>query len=149
MHIIELLILIIAFSVVLGLLIFLYVYKPAQKRKAAMRLQAEAIKSTPQRSEIPTFDTLLLKIKNRYSDEATLREAAELMLRYYGTIEPKHGVVPNKDFRRYGEAIYAISAHPNTTKELVVMFDRELSRRNPSYAREIEEMLNRGLSARV
>lgn len=149
MHIIELLILIMAFSVVLGLLIFLYIYKPAQKRKAAMAVQVQTVKSAPQRGEIPTFDALLLKIKNRYSDEATLREAAELVLRHYGTIEPKHGVVPNKDFRRYAEAIYAISVHPNTTKELVVMFDRELSRRNPSYAREIEEMLNRGLSARV
>ncbi len=149
MSIIELLILIMAFSVVLGLLIFLYVYRPAQRRKAAAVMQAKNPKRVLHSREIPTFDTLLLQIKNRRSEEMELREAAELIIRHYGTIEPKHGVVPNKDFKRYGEAIYAISAHPNTSKEVVVMFDRELSRRNPSYAREIEEMLNRGLSARV
>ncbi len=150
MQVIQLLILIIAFSLILGFLIFLYVYRPAQKRKAAAIAAAQKKEpDEPGMVGIPSFEQLVSQIKRTASNEVQLRDAAEKILKYYGTIKPKHGVVPDKDFRRYAEVIFAICSHPNTTKELVLMFDRELVNRNPEYAREIDEMLNRGLSARV
>ncbi len=152
MQVIQLLILIIAFSLILGFLVFLYVYRPAQKRKAAAAAAAAVKKEAngePVIAGIPNFDHLVAKIKKTSSEEGDLRDAAEKILKYYGTIKPKRGVVPDKDFRRYAEVIFAICSHPNTTKEVVLMFDRGLVERNPEYAREIDEMLNRGLSARV
>ena len=144
MDIINLVILISAFALVLGILIFFYVYRPSQKKKLHVKKKAEV----KEKAEVPSFKKLYDIIKKNSSSIAEIHSAAELILKHYGVIKAKHGVAPNKDFKRYAEVIFAISRHPNTNKELVLMFDKELSKRNPSYQREIDEMLNRGLSAR-
>ncbi len=144
MEILNLIILIATLLTVLGFLVFLYVYKSSKKKK----LPAKQVKSE-KKVEVPSFKKLSDSIKNNASLDTDLRKSIELILKYYGVIKPKHGLSPNKDFKRYAEVIFAITTHHNTNKELVLMFDRELTRKNPSYKREIEEMLNRGLSARA
>jgi hypothetical protein len=144
MDIVNLILLISAFAFVLGILIFIYVYKPSKKKKLHVKKELK----TEKKVETPSFKKLHDIIKKNSSSTSELRSAAELILKYYGVIKAKHGVAPDKDFKRYAEVIFAISRHPNTNKELVLMFDKELSKRNPSYQREIDEMLNRGLSAR-
>jgi hypothetical protein len=144
MNIVNLIILIVALIAVLGILIFLYIYKPSKKRALHVKEEKQKLKEKP----VPSFKKLLDIIKNNATTDKELLSAAELILKHYGTIKAKHGVAPDKDFKRYAEAIFAISRHPNTNKDIVIMFDRELSKRNPSYQREIDEMFNRGLSAR-
>jgi len=143
MEVINLIILIVALAIILGILIFLYVYRPSKKK--ALHVKRE---QRDQEVSIPTFSKLVEVLKKNTSSIEELQKSAELILKHYGTIKPKHGISPDKDFKRYAEVIFAISKHPNTNKELVLMFDRELSKRNPGYQREIDEMLNRGLSAR-
>lgn len=143
MEILNLVILIVALALVLGILIFFYVYKPSKKKALHVKAKEATVKT-----ETPSFPKLVSIIKKNQSSTSELREAAELILKHYGTIKAKHGISPDKDFKHYAEVIFAISRHPNTNKELVIMFDKELSKRNPSYQREIDEMLNRGLSAR-
>ena len=144
MDIITLVILISAFALILGILIFFYVYKPSQKKSLHVKKEVEVEK----KAQVPSFKKLQDIIKKSTSSTSELRSAIELILKHYAQIKAKHGVAPDKDFKRYAEVIFAISRHPNTNKELVLMFDKELSKRNPSYTREIDEMLNRGLSAR-
>jgi hypothetical protein len=143
MEIIKLVILIIALAVILGMLIFLYVYKPSKQKAMHKKTQ-----ESKQQQHVPSFSKLVDILKKNTSSISELQNAAELILKHYGTIKPKHGITPDKDFKRYAEVIYVISRHPNTSKELVIMFDREIRKRNPTYQREIDEMLNRGLSAR-
>ena len=145
MNIYNLTILIVAMVMILGILIFLYVYRPSQKK--ALHVKSEKAQES-ESSQIPSFKKLLDIVKNNTTSDVELRNAAELIIKHYGTIKPKHGVAPDKDFKRYAEVIFAIARHPNTDKDIVLMFDRELTKRNPSYTREIDEMLNRGLSAR-
>ena len=143
MEIDNILLLIIIFAILLAVLVIFYGFKPSKKKpKAAQK------SSVKPKVQVPTFAELLKQVKTKSTSSAQLAEAAELILKYYGTIKDKHGVMPDSDFQRYGEVIFAICSHPNTTKEIVVSFDRELRKRNPQYDREIEEMLNRGLSAR-
>ena len=146
MQIINLIILIIAFSVILGMLIFFYVYQPSKKVQKQQVNRPQKPTASP--TQIPTFEKLVERMKKRTATIQELQEAAELILKYYGAIKPKNGIAPSKDFKRYGEVMFIIARHPNTTKELVVMFDKELANKNPDYRREIDEMLNRGLSAR-
>ncbi|MEA3523371.1 MAG: hypothetical protein U9R50_10375 [Campylobacterota bacterium] len=122
----------------------MYVYKPSKKKKLHVKEKEVKI-----RVQTPSFKKLSDIIKNHASLNTDLYEASELILKHYGVIKAKHGLAPDKDFKRYAEVIFAIATHHNTNKELILMFDKELTRRNPSYKREIEEMLNRGLSARV
>ena len=145
MNIYNLTILIVAMVMILGILIFLYVYRPSQKK--TLHVKSEKAQES-ESSQIPSFKKLLDIVKNNTTSDVELRNAAELIIKHYGTIKPKHGVAPDKDFKRYAEVIFAIARHPNTDKDIVLMFDRELTKRNPSYTREIDEMLNRGLSAR-
>ena len=146
MNIVDLIILIIAMMVVLAILVFLYVYRPSKKRSLQV---GKEDKNLQENKKIPSFKKLLDTLKNNASTDKELRNAAELIIKHYGTIKAKHGVAPDKDFKRYAEAIFAVSSHPNTNKDIVVMFDRELSKRNKNYQREIDEMLNRGLSSRT
>jgi hypothetical protein len=143
MEVINLVILIVALAIILGMLIFLYIYKPSKKKALHVKVQQSI-----QETKVPSFSKLVDILKKNTSTIAQLQNAADLILKHYGTIKPKRGISPDKDFKRYAEVIFAISSHPNTNKELVIMFDRELSKRNPGYQREIDEMLNRGLSAR-
>ncbi len=145
MNIINLIILIVSLVVLLGILVFLYIYKSSKKRSLHVEKNTTIKKDI---SEIPSFNKLLDVIKDNSSSDKELLSSVELIIKYYGTIKPKHGVVADKDFKRYGEAIFAVSRHKNTNKDIVLMFDRELSKRNPNYQREIDEMFNRGLSAR-
>ncbi len=144
MNILNLSILIATLVFILGILIFFYVYNPSQKKSLHVKKKAEVEK----KAQVPSFKKLQDIIKKNTSSTSELRSAIELILKHYGQIKAKHGVAPDKDFKRYAEVIFAISRHPNTNKELVLMFDKELTKRNPSYTREIDEMLNRGLTAR-
>jgi len=144
MEVLNLIILIIALVLVLAILIFLYVYKPRKKRESELK----DVEARQEKTKIPSFAKLVDIIKTKTTTNSELHNAVELILEYYGDIKPKHGVAPNKDFKRYAEVIFAVTTHPNTDKNLVLQLDRELSKKNPTYKREIDEMLNRGLTAR-
>jgi len=52
------------------------------------------------------------------------------------------------DFDIYMEILFTICRHPNTNKDIVIKFDRELGRLNPEYKKEINEAITKGLNSR-
>ena len=52
------------------------------------------------------------------------------------------------DFDIYMDILFTICRHPNTTKNLILDFDKELERLNPEYKPEINNALAKGLNSR-
>jgi len=134
-----------ALSGVLGLLVLLYFYishaKKAQKKK---------VPKTPVRvREVkPEFATLLEVIKDKNSTTQELREAVDLVLKYYGKIPEKLGLRAHPDFDKYSEFILRICHHPNVSKDIILKLDKGLHKLNPQYALELDDSLTIGLNTR-
>jgi len=129
----------------LGILILLYFYlshanKP-QKKKASKKIQHI-------REVQPDLNTLLEIIKDKKSTTLELKEAVDLIVKYYGKIPKKLGMRAHPKFEIYSELILRICHHPNTTKEIILKLDRELERLNPEYKMELEDSLTKGLDTR-
>jgi hypothetical protein len=103
----------------------------------------------PVRRHARSMEELLKVLQHKTSTTEELQDAIEEMARVYGKITPKLGIRAHPDFELYMLAIMLICRHRNTTKELVLGFDRELTRKNPEYKREINEAISKGLNARV
>jgi len=134
-----------ALSGALGILILLYFYlshanKP-QKKKASKKIQHI-------REVQPDLNTLLEIIKDKKSTTLELKEAVDLIVKYYGKIPKKLGMRAHPKFEIYSELILRICHHPNTTKEIILKLDRELERLNPEYKMELEDSLTKGLDTR-
>jgi hypothetical protein len=71
-----------------------------------------------------------------------------MILKYYGHIHEKLGIRSHPDFDIYMEILIIICRHPNTNKDIIIKFDKELTRLNPSYKAEINEALTKGLNSR-
>lgn len=87
-------------------------------------------------------------VKKRKSTNEELQEALELIIKYHGTIKRKNGVNTHADFDIYMDIIFTICRHPNTSKEIILKFDRDLEKLNPSYIPEINTTITRGLNSR-
>jgi len=134
--------------VILGILLFLFLYTHASKKKeAASKAKKEHIKKKKERPSHELKD-LLAVIRNKQSTTQELEQALDLMLKYHGHIHPKLGVRAHPDFDIYAEVIFRICRHPNTNKDIIVKFDRELERLNPEYMKEINDTLTKGLNSR-
>ena len=134
-----------ALSGALGILIFLYLYffhtNKTQKKKVFKKpLHVREVK--------PDFNTLLEVIKDKKLTTQELKEAVDLLLKYYGKIPKKLGMRANPKFEIYSEIILRLCHHPNTNKEIVLRMDRELTKLNPEYKLEISDSLEKGLNTR-
>ncbi len=132
-------------SGVLGILILLHFYlshaKKSQKKKSTEKLlQIHEVK--------PELNTLLEVIKDKKSTAEELKEAVDLILKYYGEIPKKLGICIHPKFEIYSELMLQICHHPNTTKEVILKLDKELARLNPEYKIELEDLLTKGLDTR-
>ena len=94
------------------------------------------------------FDSLMAVIKNKESLTQELREALELLIKYHGTVHTKLGLRAHPDFDPYIDVLFTICRHPNTDKDMILSFDRELGRLNPEYKKDINEAVTRGLNSR-
>jgi hypothetical protein len=46
------------------------------------------------------------------------------------------------------DILFAICRHPNTNKDIIINFDKELEHLNPEYKKEINEAIAKGLNSR-
>lgn len=131
-------------TVVLGILLFVFLYSPKGKKSVKKKSRSEP---APQR---PKFDweTILETIKNKKSSTQELAEAVDLVLKYHGTIPKKLGLRAHPEFDRYSELILRLCRHPNTNKDIIVRLDLELEKKNPEYKRELNDALTKGLNSR-
>jgi hypothetical protein len=66
-------------------------------------------------------------------------KSLETIIEYYGIIE-------NIDI--YNDILYRICKHPNTKTTLILKFDRELTKKNHNYKKEITDAISKGLNSR-
>jgi hypothetical protein len=133
----------------LGILIFFLLYIPKSKN---LKKSKEA-KNLDKKDVVKYNDTDINKILNIIKDKnSTLKElddAVDLLLKYHGKIHLKLGIRTHPDFDVYSEMLFRICRHPNTDKNIILKFDRELRRLNPDYVREINDSITKGLNSRV
>lgn len=135
--------------IVLGLLIFLFVYSSSEKAKKAKK-NVSATKKKSSNNPKDELDLMALKniIKNRDSSSKKLKEALDLILKNYGHITKKLGTRPHPIFDIYQDILFSLCRHKNTTKNHIVNFDKELIRLNPEYKAEINDAVTKGLNSR-
>ena len=147
MNLTTTIIIIIVLLVVLFVLMLILVGRPSKKHPVEKK--SAPIPSDTPKKRARTFDELITVLKNKKSASAELDDALQEMIRRYGKITPKLGTRAHPDFDNYMLAIVLICRHPNTTKNIILDFDRELSRRNPAYKRDINNAIQKGLNARA
>lgn len=130
----------------LAALIFLLFLEPKGK-KSKLSGQQEA------QSDGTHFDkaelySLMSIIKDRKTDSQKLSDTLELVIKHYGRVHKKLGLRPHPDFDLYTDILFTICRHPNATKDIILEFDRELTKLNPEYKKEINEAIAKGLNSR-
>jgi len=137
--------------VVLAILVFL-LFLPTAKKKEQAKAARKDSTPTPASSEDKPQNTDLeyLRgiIKKKKTTTKELKEALELIIKYHGTVHAKLGLRAHPDFDIYTDILFTICRHPNTNKNIVINFDRELTRLNPDYKKEINEAVTKGLNSR-
>jgi len=120
-----------AFLVVLLFVLLILLILNAKKKKA------QAV----QKKKVAVIDlaTLVNKIKSKTTSALELKENLELVLKFHGNID---------DFSVYEKVLFAITLHPNTNKNLILYFEKELARRNPEYKKQISDAVMDALKAR-
>ena len=117
--------------VVLAVLIFLLFLRAKKKN-------LKTVETTPE-EEKQDLDTLLRSLENKKRTSGELKEILGLVLKHYPTIN---------EFEIYRDILYSITLHPNTNKNIILNFDKELSRLNPKYKEEISKAVTEGLNSR-
>jgi hypothetical protein len=129
----------------LGILILLYFYfahsnKPKKKKSPKKPFHIREVQ--------PELHTLLEVIKDKKSTTQELKEAVELIIKYYGKIPKKLGMRAHPKFEIYSELILRLCHHPNANKDIIVKLDKELHKLNPEYKLELDDSLTKGLNTR-
>ena len=132
--------------IVLAALMFLLFYSPNSKAKKAEKKLSKTVPDT--KKPKTDLDSLRAIIKNKKTTSVELKEALDLVLKYYGNIHKKLGIRVHPDFDIYMEILIVICRHPNTNKNIIIDFDKELSKLNPQYKAEINDAITKGLNSR-
>jgi len=105
--------------------------------------RAKAKKNKQSKSEVEEkkldFNTLLAVVKSKKSNSTQLKEALDLILKDYGEIN---------NLELYMDILFVICLHPNTNKNIIVGFNKELVKLNPKYKVEINGAIAKGLNSR-
>jgi len=133
--------------IILGILIFFFLYTPKSKKKMPNKKKKSYVQKSEPKQKYD-LNELLEIIRNKNSTTEELTNALDAIIKYHGKIHPKLGIRTHPDFDIYSEILLRICRHPNTTKDIIINFDKELEKRNPEYVREINESLTKGLYSR-
>ena len=133
-------------SAILVVLLLFFIYISKNKSKKQKKKKSYTSPTPPK----PKYDwnTLIKSVRNRQATTQELKETLALILKYHGTIPNKLGIRVNPEFDKYSEVLLRLCRHPNTNKDLIIDFDKELEKRNPEYIKEINDALTKGLNSR-
>ena len=132
MNITSLVIPFIFLVLLLGVLI-VFLFMAAKKKKMKTH------KSNKIKVKSTTLHGLRDKLKNKELGAENLKKTLDSVIQDYGHIE---------DFELYVDIIFLMTGHPNTSKEIILSFEKDLSKLNPSYASSISKNVMNGLSLR-
>lgn len=127
----------------LGILVSLLLYKPRKKKEKEIAQKVE------KKDSDYTFEELIRFIRNRDTSTDKLQWALDTIVKYHGNIDPKKNGHVSDDFYHYSEIIIRICRHPNTTKSLIIRFDKAIRDLNPSYSKDLNDSLTKGLNSRT
>ncbi|MBA3026091.1 MAG: hypothetical protein FP820_06715 [Sulfurimonas sp.] len=131
--------------VILGILVFLLVMSSKSKKASSVEVVEKAAAQARPATDLPTLTAI---VKNKKSSAKELKEALDLIMKYHGTIHPKLGSRTHPEYDIYMEILFMICRHPNTNKDIILSFNRELEQKNPDYKVEINEAITKGLNSR-
>ena len=133
--------------VVLALLMF-FLFLPLNKKKSKTKTASKSIASSQKKPLNTDLEYLRAIVKKKKTTAKELKEALDLIIKYHGTVHKKLGLRAHPDFDIYMDILFTICRHPNTTKDIILNFDRELVRLNPEYKAEINDAITKGLNSR-
>ena len=133
-------------SAILVVLLLFFIYTSKNKSKKQKKKKSYTSPTPPK----PKYDwnTLIKSVRNKQATTQELQETLALILKYHGTIPNKLGIRVNPEFDKYSEVLLRLCRHPNTNKDLIIDFDKELEKKNPEYIKEINDALTKGLNSR-
>ena len=114
------------------LMFFLLQSRKAKRMENEKRLAKKYVKTF-------TLVDLRNQLKDKKLTSSELKKILDTVLQEYGTID---------DFDIYIDIILRMTHHPQVNKEIILGFDKELSRLNPKYKSEIGKNVTTGLSSR-
>jgi len=123
--------LVIGSSLVLLLAVLLTLFFKAKKKKALKQSSVSEVKKD--------LTELVSILQDKSLSSKELQRISQEVLSVYGKID---------QFSIYSEIILIITLHPNTNKNIILNFDKELSRLNPSYKKKISLALTNALDSR-
>jgi hypothetical protein len=132
---------------VLALLIF-FLFLPSGRKKAEAKASSKSGASSKKQSSDISLESLRSIIKKKTTTTKELKEALDLILKHHGKVHEKLGLRAHPDFDTYMDILFTICRHPNTNKDIVINFDKELARLNPEYKKDINEAITKGLNSR-
>ena len=138
---------VIGLVIVLAILIFLLLYSTTPKKKETVKKETKNLDAKDKNQKVD-LDSLRAIIKNKKSNAKELSDALDLVIKHYGVIPKKLGTRIHPDFDKYMDILFTICRHPNTNKNLIIKFDKELIRLNPEYKAEINNAVTKGLNSR-
>ncbi len=125
---------------VLIILVLLYIRQKQQKMVLDTSLQQNVQKG------VPSFKRLWAIVDADDTQPATLRQALDNMVKYYGVITVEQGELAEESFQSYAKIITALCRHQHADAKMIVRFESALCRQNSRYAAEIEVCFQRALS---
>lgn len=129
--------------VILAVLMFFLFYSSSKKKQKVV-VEKETKKEV---GRTPTFEELKSVLRNPSSSSQDLKNALDQIIKHYSKIS-KHSKKTFSDFDPYMTIFYNICRHPNTTKDIILNFDKELSRINPEFKSDINDAVTKGVNSR-
>ncbi|MBC8236599.1 MAG: hypothetical protein H8E76_00035 [Helicobacteraceae bacterium] len=130
---ITVLIIVFIFLVLLLAVLIIFLFKSAKNKNVKSEKTAEI------KPKVITLDKLRDRLKDKNLSKQDLENTLNSVIKDYGVIE-------NLDI--YVDIIFRMTNHPSTTKEIILSFEKDLSKLNPKYASSISDNVIDGLSLR-
>lgn len=144
-------------TILIILLLFLiplllsYLVFPADKDTVLVKeedVPKKGEKPVIEKDKVLSFEEIRILFSHKDSSKEELKEAIEQLIRHHGKIHAKLGDLIHPDFKRYLELIISLCKNPQADKELILALDQKLRVKNPKYGLEIDEAVNKGITAR-
>jgi len=119
--------------VLLAVLIF-FLLQSSRKKK-----QKTQDKQNLKQVHVPSLLELRDQLKKKDLNALEIKKIVGVIVTEYGEIE---------DFEIYLDIIFRVARHPNMTKDILLGFEKDLSRVNPSFSSSISKAVSDGVNSR-
>lgn len=139
---------IIGLAIILGFLILILVLPKKLKIKRE-KLAKKKLDTVQKREDNEhSFEKLHTIIKKKATTTEELKDALDLIIKYYPTMHKKLGIRPHPESNAYMDVIFKLCRHKNTNTKITINFINAIEKINPEYKKEINDAMMRGLNSR-